>query len=86
MGDYMRLTVSPESLLDTMKNCHCRLLRGQVTNEYPNISTIHVTIYRSPGYTYDVERYNKIGKIFLSQLRYRVNEVSMNRKVAVAHN
>lgn len=43
MGDYMRLTVSPDPLLETMKNFNCHLLWGQVSLLSPSTGNLAST-------------------------------------------
>lgn len=86
MNEFMNYTISFNNMFKTFKEYHARLVWGQATGLYPNLSPILVMLYKSPGSTAGIERNHKIGNLVLNQRRCRLLEMNAQRKVFVTHN
>ncbi|KAI0557485.1 Ribonuclease H-like protein [Gracilaria domingensis] len=86
MNDFLRLSLSNEPLLTSLKHFQPRFIWGQLRGKFPHLALALDEVYRSPASTAGIERNHKITKRVLSERRCRLGELTMEKQVAVAHN
>lgn len=84
LTESMKLSVSPDSLLQSLKKWHMWLAWGKLEQSYPTLNVASRDVYRAPASPARVESHCNIGKPVLKSRRGRIGEGKAYKKVAVA--